>query len=142
MDRRDIDDLATTLLHHLAGGDLADYESAIKIDGDHSVPFLISDFKERLLYFNPGIIDENIQTPELRYNLLHHALDIFALADIGSNGNRSRAKGGGFGHGGIYVVLPAGAIVDGNVCAFGGKPCGDGFTDAAAGSGHECDFVR
>src|SRR5438045_9485937 len=97
MDRRDIDDLATALLHHLACGDLADYESAIKIDGDHSVPFLVSDFKKRLLYFNPGIIDENIQTPELCYNLLYHALDIFALADIGSKRNRRRPEGAGFG---------------------------------------------
>src|SRR5436853_7932929 len=106
MDRRDIDDLATALLRHLPCAYLADDESAIEINGDDFVPFVISDFKERLLDFNPGIIDENTQTPELRNNLLHHALDIFALADIGGNGNRSRAEGGRFGHCCIYLVLP------------------------------------
>src|SRR5712691_4306517 len=142
MNRGNVDDLsASTLLHHLLRRQLSDNEGAEQIHGDHSVPFVISHTKERLFGLDAGIIDRDIQAPELTDDLLHHSLDILALAHVGRYCDCRRSECRDFGLRRFDVLLSSWSIVYNQARSLGREACGDGLSNTTARSCHQSYFV-
>src|SRR5437660_11680929 len=58
-------------------------ESPVEDNATHLLPVLQSQFRERLMGTNRGIIDKDVDTAKFRQGARHHIIDLLSLGDIG-----------------------------------------------------------
>ena len=85
-------------------------------------------------------VHKDVDPSEFGHRLVHHALHLVALGEVGCNGEHSPAGGLGNRRGGGLEVFRR-ARIDGQVGAGFGEDFGDALADAAAGAGDEGDFA-
>ena len=79
---------ALPLFDHLARGNLADEKGAVKIHTHNLVSFVVGDIKERLLDFEAGVGDGDIEPAKFFDGFLDHALDFVPVVNFCCNRNR------------------------------------------------------
>ena len=75
---------------------------------------------ERLVRPDRGVVDQDVDAPELGQRPRHHRLDLILLGDVGDNGERLDPELPGLARDGVGLGLVA-AGVDDDVRAFAGQ---------------------
>src|SRR4029077_16587841 len=89
---------------------------------------------------NTGVVDEDIEAPEVFDGGGDDALGFFRLGDIAGDSD-GFASGGGDGGDDLISAGFAGGVVHDYGCTFGGEGLGDGGSDTFGGAGDDCDFT-
>ena len=135
-DRGDVHHPAEALLEHLVDEHLGAVEDPVEIDGQHPAPGGVVHLHEALVRRDAGVVDEDVDVPELLQHVLRHPIGIGVIGHVGLGEHDSAAQlldlvrhaaGGGL----------AGDVVDGDVGALLGERERDGASDAAGASGDE-----
>jgi len=144
-DRADVDDvgdLARALLggvQQMRKGCPRGVEQALQVDRDHPVPVVGGRVEDRPEQHHAGVVDQDVQSPELGHGSLDGGLGLPWVGDVGRDGQRGAAGPLDVVDDGRETVLAA--RYERDRCALGGELSGGGLADAAAGAGDEDDFV-
>ena len=79
-------DLAVFLFHHIGDDCLGHQEVAAEIDVDHSVKLLVGHLVELSVLGDPGVVDQNIDPPELLGDGLDHFGHLLLVGDVDDKG--------------------------------------------------------
>jgi len=132
--RGDVDDPTPALgLHHRDGG-AAGVEGGGQDDGDQGVPFLFRELVHRRDMLDAGVVDQDVQPPELTHGVSDQVLDLLRLGHVGG-----MVADGGVGPGlqGLTLGLDLRRIaqaVEHDVDPLLGQSRGEGLADAAGGA--------
>src|SRR5262249_35821979 len=86
-----IDDLSALLFEHVRDHEARAEEHATQMHLDHIVPCLHGHVGELERIEHSGVIDEDVDGPKSLSCGVHHAFDVFDLADVCAHGNRFAA---------------------------------------------------
>ncbi|MNP33309.1 hypothetical protein D3C76_1265410 [compost metagenome] len=140
VDRRHIDDAAAAVFAHQLAGFHRHEEVTTNVDVHgllEGVQVGVQHVAE--LRVGGGVVDQDIQAPELFADTGEHLLDLLHLADVA--GHCSCLAPGGNDRLGDLLAAVQLAAGDDHVGALLGQQVGNGFTDAAAGAGNEGDLA-
>ena len=135
----DVDDFAGGLPgDEVAGGELGELEDAGEVDLQDLLPVFEGDVFGGVAEDGAGVVDEDVDVAELRFDLGEEGLGAGGGGEVG-------LEGGGFSAGGDDccggLVGGAAVAVDGDGGSGLGEGSGDGCTESAGGSGDEGDFI-
>jgi hypothetical protein len=105
-------------------------EHALDVDVDHPLPVLGVRADDGPQEHQPGVVDQGVQPPEPRDGLLHGALRLRAVGDVGGHHQRAPARLVDLGGEGLQTVLATGHEHDGG--AVRGEPRSGGSANPAA----------
>ena len=139
-DGADIDDAPGALLHHRAEQGTDEVEGTLEIGVENGVPILRCHAHEEVVLGDPGVVHQDIGAAEVRHDLLTHLLHGVEISDIdgvglGGSGADCLKSGGDLGGVGLA------AADDSHLGTRLDEIPGDGFTDAASGSGYDGDLI-
>src|SRR5215211_7945562 len=77
-----VDDLASTLLHHVLQRRVHRVEGAVQVDLDDLVPVLHRELPQGAVYVYAGVVDEHVYPVELFYRLVYEALGLLGVRDV------------------------------------------------------------
>src|ERR1700733_6212480 len=97
-DRADVDDVGAPAralfggLQQVRQGGAGGVEQALDVDGDHAVPFLRVRAGDGAQEHQAGIVDQDVQSPELPGGLLDGRFGLGAVGDVRFDGQRGPAR--------------------------------------------------
>src|SRR5262249_49163301 len=94
--RGDVDDLAATLADHVGEDGAATVERAGDVQVDAGAPLLVGERFHGLVPSRrgaPGVVDQNIDPPELGEGRRHQRVDRGGVGDVGLHGQTATAFG-------------------------------------------------
>jgi hypothetical protein len=109
----------------------------VDVDLEGQLPFFVADLVDRLeARLVRSVIDEDVDTAELRYGLRNHGAAVIGALDIARDKNGLAARIGDqpFGVLGVFVFIEIG---DQHIGSFAGVGKGDGAADAAVAAGND-----
>ena len=140
-DRADIDDVGDPArvlfggLQQVREGGAGGVEQALHVDGDHAVPLPGVCSEDGAQEHQAGIVDHDVESPELPGSLLDGRLGLGAVGDVRFDGQRGAACVLDVGGEGLQAVAAAGHERDAGAAL--GEPAGGGGADTAARAGDE-----
>src|SRR3989442_1122143 len=127
-DRRDVDDDASALGHHLLAGPLAAEEHAVQVDADDRVPAVDRDVLGLRPERGAGVVHHDVESAELLRGPLDHGLDLIFLPHVHDHREGAAAEVADGLHDRLQVLELARA--DGDVGPRPGELDRDGLADA------------
>ena len=141
----DVDDPAGAPLAHPRGNRLNDEELTLEVDRQGCVPVILGDVLQGGRALDAGVVDEHVDSAELRLGLTHHPRHGLAIRDIRLERDRARAVARGERDGllrrvGLGAVGSA-VVIDHEIRPGGGQSGDRRASDPAAGPRDQCDDV-
>src|SRR5258708_7504391 len=133
---RYVDDFAGALLGHMRKHSATEEKNALQIRILHLVPLLFGHPEERLAWIDPGIVDEDVDTPKLLHNGVDGILNLLRIANV--TGDRRRLVGQCSRS---FLVAGRVPVEHKYVCPFGHEQLGDPLADSGCGAGYNRYFV-
>ena len=133
IDRRDVDDPAEAALAHAFDHRTAHVEQGIEVGVDDVVPLVRRHLVEHAVFGDSGVVDENIDRPEVLGDLGQPSYTVLVFGDVPFVDVDARLRlelGGG---------LVVGMIGRRDLAARRLQRLGDGGADAARAAGDHCD---
>jgi hypothetical protein len=111
-------------------------ELSLCVDGKHSIVLLFSGVDDRFRPENPGVVDENVQTPEGLFRFLKQPPNVIDLAHVCLNGPSRPAMGLNAGHDFLCLIRTL-RVVDHDGGPILGQPFGNTSSDSARCARHD-----
>jgi hypothetical protein len=133
VDRPDVDDAAPAAFDHAAERRLGHVEASAKVDAHHIMPVVIAHARERSVARDSGVVNDDVDRPDLGGDLCAAIEARLMIADIPFIGPDARP-----------LAEFAGPFVIAGIVGDNGRPCvfqreADCLPDAAAATRDDCD---
>src|SRR6266516_3716078 len=131
-DAGDVDDAAPAALDHPARRELGEQERGLEVRIQHLVPVLLADPEQQVVLGDAGVVDEDVDGPDVRLDRRDEALAVARLGDVAgvAPGPAPHGGRGGLGPG---AVTPA----QGDLRPRPGQGGGDVLANAPGTAGHQ-----
>ena len=139
VDRCDVHDAASLLLHHLSGGGLREEERAREVRLDHAPPELGGHLEHRREGEDPGVVHEHVEPTERADGSFDQRVGRARTRDVGGHRLDAVTARTQFLRGGVDSC--AVEIREKQRCARFGEAIRGGEADTLGGAGHEGNAV-
>src|SRR5262249_23124222 len=132
-------DPAVLILHHRLDQRACQVDRAVEHDAANVLPLLLRPRDKGLVRPDRGVVDKDVDPPELGQRARRQRLDLVLFCDVGEHRYRLDPAVADFAYDRIGLGL-VGARVDDDVSAFACELQCRGTADVAAGPGDQGDF--
>jgi hypothetical protein len=132
-------DAAVFVLNHRADQRARQVKRAVEDDAADEFPIRVGEFGKGLVRPDRGVVDQDVDAPELGQRLRRHRLNLILLGHIGDDADRLDPEILRLAHHAIELLL-VGARIDDNVRAFSSQFQHRRAADIAAGAGDQRDL--